>query len=297
MMPREYYAKYDDIVSVACINYKTIWGDKAANLKKMKTKVVEAVEMGNNIIAFPELALSGYECTDKCTMHAEAAETVPGPSTEEMAELARKYGVYIVFGMPERDKKENGVRYISSAVVGPEGVLGAYRKLHLASAAPYKENLCFKTGNQLPVFETKYGPIGIQICLDFWYFPEQSRVLAMKGARLIINTSGSLSGPGKPYFIVQQTGARATENSIYCASANMVGTELTASFYGHSVIAGPAPPRRVQIYAEGGETEEIVSATLNFKRLWRIRERVPYEQNINSVLAELKKVMESTIKT
>lgn len=282
---------YEEVVSVACINYKSIWGDKSANLKKMTERIREAAELGNNIIVFPEMALSGYECNGECTMHARAAETVPGPSTEEIAELTAKLDVYVVFGMPERDKKNPSFHYISSVIIGPEGILGAYRKLHLGGTGPYKENLCFTPGSELPVFETRYGLVGIQICVDFWYFPELSRILTLKGARLIINTAGSLAGPGKAYFLVQQTGARATENCVYAATANLVGTELTASFYGHSTIAGPAFPKRAHVYAEAGETEEIVSATLNFKSLRRMRELVPeYQKKV--ILDELSKAME-----
>jgi predicted amidohydrolase len=186
MIP-EKYQKYEKVVSIACVSFTTIWGNKQANLEKIKKYVVEAVSQGNNIVVFPELALSGYECDDGC-MHHTNAETVPGPSTEEIAALAKKHNVYVVFGLPEKDKKDPNIHYISSAVVGPEGILGAYRKLHLMES-PFTETKCFKPGNDLPIFETKYGPIGIQICYDFWSFPEITRILALKGARIIIKSN------------------------------------------------------------------------------------------------------------
>jgi predicted amidohydrolase len=200
-------------------------------------------------------------------MHEEAAETIPGPSTVEVAKLARELGVYVLFGMPEQDEKDSDVRYISVAVVGPEGILGKYRKVHLAPLPTFTEQVCFKPGNELPVFETKYGRIGVQICADFWVYPELSRILCLKGARLIINCAACLVGPTGPEFIAQITGSRGTENFVYAASASLAGKERTLSYYGRSTIAGRAFPSLKQIFAQGEDGEEIVSATLSFEKV------------------------------
>lgn len=278
-------------VSVACVNFHTEWGDKTANLVKMKSLTVEAARLGNQIVVFPELALAGYECGEDaetdgkpCRMHRELAEEIPGPSTREMWELAKELDVYIVFGMPEQDPDDVDVRYISSVVIGPEGILGAYRKLHLAPLPRFTESICFTPGNAVPVWQTRHGIIGVQICYDFYFFPELARIMALKGATLLINTSASAAGPGKPYFIVQQTGARATENLVYAASANLVGKDRTKRFYGHSVIAGPHTPRPAYVFAEGGENEEIVSATLSFPRLKAYRDVLDWQKGRQSLL-------------
>lgn len=272
MIPKE-YEKNETTVTVSVVNFNPVWGDKAANLQKIKTMVISASQGGSNIIAFPELALSGYECGDEarrdhkpCSMHEEAAETIPGSSTAEVAKLTKELGVYVLFGMPERDEKDPNVRYISVAVIGPEGILGRYRKIHLAPLPTFTEQVCFKPGNELPVFETKYGRIGVQICADFWVYPELSRILCLKGARLIINCAACLIGPTGPEFIAQITGSRGTENFIYAASASLAGKERTLSYYGHSTIAGRAFPSFRQIFAQGEDREEIVSATLIFEK-------------------------------
>ena len=282
---------YQETVSVACINFHTEWGDKAANLSKMKTFTVEAARQGNNMIVFPELALSGYECsedvkggTGSCQMHRESAEVIPGPSTEEMKELARELDVYVIFGMPEQDKNDADTHYISSVVIGPEGILGSYRKLHLAPLPRFTESICFSPGDEVPVWKTRYGVIGVLICYDFYFFPELARIMTLKDATLLINTTASGAGPGKPYFLVQQTGSRATENLVYAASANLVGKERTKTFYGHSVIAGPLTPRPAFVFAEGGETEEIVSATLSFPRLRAYAELLDWKKSRRSPL-------------
>lgn len=273
MIPKE-YEKYERVVTISVVNFNAVWGNKPANLAKIKATVTTASQMGSNIIAFPEMALSGYECGEEarrerepCPMHTEAAETIPGPATEEVAKLARELRVYVIFGMPEREEKEPKAIYNSVAVIGPKGLLGKYRKIHLSPSPIWTDQFCFRRGNELPVFETEYGPVGVQICADFWVFPELSRILWLKGARLIFNCAASAASPGREQFIAQQTGCRGTESLIYTAAANMVGTERTLTYYGRSTIAGPSYPRLNQIFAQGGQQEEIVTATLSFERL------------------------------
>jgi predicted amidohydrolase len=210
------------------------------------------------------------------------AETVPGPATEHIAALARELDIYVVFGMAERDRDEPGVLYNASAVIGPEGILGTYRKVHLGTLPWVTEGITYRPGASLPVFTTRYGPIGVLICYDFWFNPELSRILALKGARLLLNTCGTFQGPGKRDYMVQTTAVRAQENLVYAASANLVGgrghadysaehldEQRADDYLGHSVIAGPAFPRFSQILVEAGDTEEIVSATLSFEKLHR----------------------------
>ncbi len=263
---------YEPKVTVACVNYATRWGDKAANLDKMKRTARTAAKRGAEIIVFPELALSGYECDEAgakshkpCSMHEAAAETVPGPSTEEMASLAKEIDPYIIFGMPERDKTNPDIKYNAAAIVGPEGVMGTYHKLTLPPPPRYNESVCFRPGNEVPVWETRYGLVGIQICLDIYLYPEFSRIQAMKGARLICNVTATPSGPGQGEFLMQQASARATENLVYTASADLVGRDRTGSFIGYSCIAGPGNQRLANFLAKAGETEEIISATLDFR--------------------------------
>jgi predicted amidohydrolase len=154
--------------------------------------------------------------------------------------------------------------------------------------------MCFHGGTELPVFETRFGPVGVQICADFWVVPELSRILMLKGARLILNCSGSFSAPDRPYYLRQMTGARATENLVFAATSNLTGTERTRSYYGHSTIAGPAFPRFVQILAQGEEREEIVTATLNFRALEHFRQmiRLPELRRSELIAQEFQKLDE-----
>lgn len=277
MIP-EHYQQYESTVTLGCVNYQSIWNDKAASLDKVKSQIGEAAVQGINILVFPELSLSGYESNEDNTMHREFAETIPGPVTEEIAQLTRKLDIYVILGMPERDPDDVDTCYISCPLLGPEGFIGNYRKLHLGTPPLFRESLCFAGGDSVPVFETRYGPVGIQICADFWVYPELSRILMLKGARIIVNSTASMNMPGRPFYITSMTAARATENLVYAASANLVGRENTLSYYGYSTIAGPAFPRFSSIYAQAEDKEEIIGATLSFARLHRFREAVSLDK-------------------
>ncbi len=296
MIP-ERYASYETVVTVGAVNFTPAPGDKAANLAKIEANVREAAAQGVDIVAFPEEALIGCgECAVcrsgavHCDYHHDLAETVPGPSTERIAELARELGVYAVFGLAERDRRDPEVLYIAAAVVGPEGIQGTYRKLHLGSLPWVSEGVTFEPGNSIPVFETRFGPIGVIICYDFWFNPELTRLLALKGARLIVNCCATFKGPGKREYMVQTTSTRAQENLCYVASANQVGGADSMGSYGgghldegraadvlgHSMIAGPAFPRFSQIFVEAGDGEELVTATLSFEKLHRWESVFPW---------------------
>ena len=290
-------AEPEQYVTIGCVNYESVWGDVNANLEKMKRMTVQAAERGTNLLVFPELARSGYECDDRC-MHAEAAQVVPGPATEEMARITAKHGLYVVFGMPERDPRDSDKRYISSVLVGPEGLIGSYRKIHLARPPEFTESLCFTPGCDLPVFNTRYGLVGLQICFDFWVFPELTCILVLKGAEIVVNTTASPSGSGKPFFLTATTAARAAENRILTASANLVGKERRRSFYGHSCIAAAAPPTWLRVYAQGGPEEEIVTATVNLAALrwWRARSSWQQARRDEIILNELNRLAEGRVR-
>jgi predicted amidohydrolase len=291
MIPAE-YAEFEQVVTVGCVNFAPVWGDKKRTLAKIEANVVEAASQGIDIVVFPEGALTGASGCDACRAeggpcetHVELAEEVPGPATEHVADLAAEHDCYVIFGLPERGaRRDDGTIALhnSAAVVGPEGLLGVYRKVHLGTLPWVTEGIVFEPGTQVPVFPTRFGPIGVQICYDFWFNPELSRILALKGARLILNACGTFAGPGKRDYMVQTTSVRAQENLVYAASANLVGGPGTedysaealdsvrpSDYLGHSVIAGPAFPRFSHVYAEAGDGEEIVSATLSFERLHR----------------------------
>jgi predicted amidohydrolase len=278
-----------DLVTIASVNFTPVYGDAKATLDKMTANIVEAAAQGADLVVFPELALLGCgSCTDcasleaACEKHRQLAETVPGPSSKALASLARAHDLYIVFGLHERDAADPTRLYNAAAVVGPEGVLGSYRKVHLGEPPWVTEGLTFRPGTSLPLFPTRFGPMGVQICYDFWFNPELTRLLALKGARLIACPVGSFAGPGREESMRATALSRAAENLVHVVVSNSVGgpgkreagysgSALTEGlrpdhYLGHSMIAGPAFPRFARLLAEASTLEEIVVATVNLRQ-------------------------------
>jgi predicted amidohydrolase len=163
------------LVRLAAAHLRPEGGETVAdNLRMIEAVVEEAANQKADLIVLGELV----------TVHdirgsAVPAETVPGPTTRRLGEMARKHNLYIVAGMPER---EGHLIYNTAALIGPDGSLaGKYRKMTLPSGEA-REGAT--PGNDYPVFETRFGKIGMMICYDL-FFPEVSRQLAIRGAEVI----------------------------------------------------------------------------------------------------------------
>jgi Predicted amidohydrolase len=256
--------KYEDIVTVAAINFQPKWGNKADNLRRMKGYVTAAAKQGADIILFPETALTGYGVKDDDpVMQRDNAETVPGPSTLELAELTKKYGVYVVVGMPERDAKDAGVIYNSAAVMGPEGVIGAYRKIHPAA----KESMWAAKGSEPLMFDTPWGPVGVGICYDSYCFPELARYYRALGSRLYLNATAIHNVERWEDLYYPTLKARSIENGMFVASSNLVGDDLDTYFPGASMIVGPHNKFGCEYKAEPVVNQEaVVIATLDLSQ-------------------------------
>jgi predicted amidohydrolase len=250
----------EDSVTVACVNFETEWGNKQANLKKIKEHIGEAVGAGANIIVIPELALSGYDVDEEAQMHHEQAETVPGPVTIEIAELTTQHNIYVILGLPERDDEAPSVCYNSAAVMGPQGIIGTYRKIQ-----PWNPEMkwCSK-GTEPFLFESPWGSVAIGICLDTYNFPELLRYYSARGALLYINPTAIQTFSGWRDYYLERQKARVREDMFFVASANLVGQELKSIWAGSSIILGPSEGETPEIYAgpASEEKEEIIMATL-----------------------------------
>ena len=270
------------LVTVGAVNFDSVMGDKAATLEKILGVVRDAAHQGCDLVVFPELALNAWgECADcagqgsPCDWHLDQAEMIPGPSTDAVAEVARELDIHVIFGMEERDPERPGTLYNAAVLLAPEGVVGTYRKVHLG--IPLETNR-FTPGDSLPVFETRLGPIGISICYDFYNNPELSRILALKGARILVNPTGSSNLPGKAPMITYTTLVRAQENLVYAVSSNRVGNQGGARWAGNSVIGGPHFPGFGKVLAEAGQEEQLIVATLNFDQLAAWYDWLPWRE-------------------
>ena len=204
--------------------------DKGENCDFIEEKINELSSENQELIVFPEMSLTNFfEHGDggRLAYWKYGAITLEDPLIDRIVSLSKKKGVYVVFGFAERSNIV-GVIYNSAMLTGPGGPIGITRKIHL----PGFEKLYFSSGNEIPVFTTALGKIGLSICYDSW-FPEYVRVLAIKGAEIIITPAsiwmgGSKGGIGreilKREFWDSVPLVKAVENQAFILACNGGGT-------------------------------------------------------------------------
>ena len=273
-----------DTLKVALAQISCIRADKTSNIEKMKAYAEKAKKEDAELVIFPELSLTDYLVRD---LIYELAEPIPGPSVEKITEIAKQNKIYIVFGMPEMSKKAESVIYNTAVLVGPEGYIGKYRKMHLPTHSVFEEKRYFRQGYETPVFETQIGRIGLMICYDV-FFPEVSRALKLNGAQLIVCISASPAVRRKFFEIL--TAARAIENNVFLAYVNLVGIEDGLQFWGGSRIISPSG----SIIAKAKYNEEdFVVGEIDLKDVRHVAAFVPTIRDLRPELYEqLKKTSE-----
>ncbi len=228
-----------DVINLAVVNFRTLWGKKGVNLNRIVGYVEAAAKQGADMVVFPEMALTGYDDVEstpqKEKMQTIQAETIPGPSTDSVCEVAKKYGVYAMFGMPECVDENRDVIYNSVAIVTPEGNTLCYRKVHL----PLSEPNWASRGDVPMIFETPWGPVGLGICYDVYKFPELIRGARAKGARIFINCTAFGGDMVSGKLLRSEIENDVAINSIFVASANLTGLDHDSTFHGCSHICGP----------------------------------------------------------
>jgi len=206
---------------------------KSENLLKIEKLTLKAKQQGADLIIFPEMSLTGYVLLDQVY---ELAETIPGPSTQKIETLAKKTGMHIIFGMPELSEKTQATIFNTAVCVGPQGLIGKYRKMYLPTHSIFEEKRYFRPGYEATAFQTELGNIGLTICYDV-FFPEVYRLIRLKGAQLIICISAS-PAVRRTYFEIL-TSARALENTAFLAYVNLAGVQDGLQFWGGSRLVGP----------------------------------------------------------
>lgn len=253
-------------VRIACIQMEPVVGAKAANVARTLARIDEAAARGARLIVLPELCNSGYVFETREEAFALAESFSDSPTLRAWADAAARHGAHIVAGIAERD---GPVLYNSAVLVGPEGHVGTFRKVHLWAA----ENLFFEPGNLgFPVYRTPLGRIGMAICYDIW-FPETFRLCALQGADIVCVPTNWVPIPGQDprreamaNILVM---AAAHSNSLFVACADRIGTERGQPFEGQSLVVGcsgwpvAGPASR--------EAEEIVYADVDLSDARRAR--------------------------
>ena len=239
------------LVAVAQIEPKL--GERARNRELCLGRLEEAAGFGCSLVVLPECASSGYvfESPEEALPHAEE---LPGPFTTVLEEACARHGIHCVSGMLER---EGDILRNTAVLVGPEGIIGRYRKSHLPFLGVDRFVL---PGDELSVFDTPLGRIGVEICYDL-RFPEVTRALALEGAEIVVlPTNWPVAAAANAELL---TTARAYENCVHLLVANRVGRERTAEFCGRSQIVDTAGARIAETDAV---SEVLLVAELDVER-------------------------------
>ena len=211
---------------VVAIQYAPTLGEKEKNIRDLLRLVEDAATHHARLIVLPEMATTGY-CWVSSDEIAPYTETIPGPTTERFQIVASQYNCFIAFGLPEVDL-ETGIYYNSMVLLGPEGIIGKYRKLHMDLG----DQRWARDGDLgVPVWDTPLGRVSALIGGDAKYF-EVARIAALHEADVLLvlaNWADEIS-PSCWWM------TRAFENSLYVVAANRYGRERGVQFRGGSWV-------------------------------------------------------------
>jgi len=216
-----------DKIKIAAVQMNPKIMRNRENLDKILLKTKSAASNGADLIVFPECALTGYVFASR----EEAIpfmETIPGPSTDRLIACCKELSVYVIVGLLEIDA---GSCFNVAVLMGPQGLVGKYRKNHL----PFLGIDRFIDPGDKPfqVYKTPVGNIGIHICYDC-NFPESARVMMLLGADILILPTNWPEGREKVAKYVINT--RAYENKAHLVAVDRIGRERGVRFIGSSKI-------------------------------------------------------------
>lgn len=228
-------------------------GDRAANIEKLKRNIRACASQGAGLVVLQELHNGLYFCQTEDTAVFDQAEPIPGPSTEIFGVLAKELGIVLVLSLFE--KRAPGLYHNTAVVIEKDGAIaGKYRKMHIPDDPAYYEKFYFTPGDLgFEPIQTSAGKLGVLVCWDQWY-PEAARLMAMKGAELLIYpTAIGWESSDTEEEKQRQLGAwvtvqrgHAVANGLPVITVNRVGHEPDPSgqtngirFWGNSFVAGP----------------------------------------------------------
>ena len=257
------------------------------NIEKSIAGIRDAASKGAQLVVLQELHRSLYFCQTEDVDVFDLAETIPGPSSNTLGELAKELGIVIVASLFE--KRATGLYHNTAVVLEKDGsIAGKYRKMHIPDDPGFYEKFYFTPGDLgFEPIQTSVGKLGVLVCWDQW-FPEAARLMAMAGAELLIYPTAIGWDPRddkdeqtrqKDAWVISQR-AHAVANGVPVISCNRVGHESDPSgqsdgiqFWGNSFIAGP----QGEMLAEAdNQNEQILMVKLDQKRSENVRRIWPY---------------------
>ncbi len=260
--------------------------DPQENLDKAAARVTEAAKKGAQVVCLPELYRSPYFCQREDQALFDLAETVPGPSSERLSDVARKAGVAVV--VPIFEKRAPGLYHNSAVILDADGkVAGLYRKMHIPDDPAFYEKFYFTPGDLgFRAFDTRFGKIGTLICWDQWY-PEGARLTALQGAAVLFYPTAIGWHPyekekhGASQRDAWRTVQRghAIANGCYVAAVNRIGKEPGPpgqpglEFWGTSFLCDPFG---IVVAEASTDREEILVGEIDLARIEEVRRGWPF---------------------
>ena len=257
------------------------------NMAKSISAIREAAQKGAKLVVLQELHRSLYFCQTENVDVFDLAETIPGPSSNALGELAKELSIVIVASLFE--KRATGLYHNTAVVLEQDGsIAGKYRKMHIPDDPGFYEKFYFTPGDiGFEPIQTSVGKLGVLVCWDQW-FPEAARLMAMAGAEVLIYPTAIGWDPNddiaeqtrqKDAWVISQR-AHAVANGVPVISCNRVGHESDPSaqsdgiaFWGNSFIAGP----QGELLAEANNTDEqILVVEIDQKRSENVRRIWPF---------------------
>jgi N-carbamoylputrescine amidase len=247
--------------------------DPRANIEKQCALIERAAKDGAQIVCTQELFSSQYFCQVEDHRFFKLAEPIPGPTSNTLADLAKKHGLVIVASLFE--KRAAGLYHNTAAIIDADGTLkGVYRKMHIPDDPLYYEKFYFTPGDTgFRAWDTTRGNIGALVCWDQW-FPEGARLTALQGAEILFYPTaiGWHAAEKSEYGVAQHDSweliqrSHAVANGCFVCVANRVGRELILDqkkrpvhedgieFWGRSFVVAP----NGQVIARASDSKEEV---------------------------------------
>ncbi len=254
---------------VALAQINTTVGDLDGNAEKVRKGIAEAKAMGANLVAFPELTITGYPPEDLLFKPRFIADN----RARLDSLIPETKGITAVVGFVDADKDI----YNAAAILHNGKLAGVYRKMYLPNYGVFDEDRYFKAGHSCPVFDIGGAMVGVNICEDIWYPGGPTLHQANAGAQIIISINGSPYYAGKVGYREKFVATRAIDHGLYVCYVNIAGGQDELVFDGNSVIFNPDGEAMVR-----GKVfeEDMVVADLSLTAIMGHRLRAPLHRKV-----------------
>lgn len=261
---------------IAAAVQMTSSADKEKNVETATRLVEDAADRGAKLVVLPEL----FNCLAEPDIIVSQAESVPGPTSDALSQVAARCAVTLVGGSIAEQAEDASHVYNSSVLIGPDGrQMALYRKVHLfdidiPGRITFQESRFIEPGQQLVVSDTEVGRLGLATCYDL-RFPELFRRLVDSGAALFALPAAFTVTTGRDHWEILLR-SRAIENQVFVIAANQHGRHTSSiSTYGRSMIIDPWGT----VLATAPDGQGIALAEIDLERQKQIRASLPALQH------------------